>query len=236
MITKKRGLEILHKNIGNENLRKHHYAVAAAMRSLAEYFKNNPSVRHSELDSESDNSTVSKDSDFRRNDRETSFGEPAFPAGSSPEESFEEFDADKWELVGLLHDADYEETKENPQRHAAVIAEQLESEDVDEDIIYAIKAHNYEHLGVQPESKMDWSLVACDDLTGLIVAVALVHPDKLANVTTESVMKKFSTPSFAAGVDRERIKMCKEKLGIDLEEFVGIVLTAMKNKREELGL
>ena len=145
-------------------------------------------------------------------------------------------DPDRWEIVGLLHDADYEETRDEPDRHALAIAEQLERRDVSEDIIRAIKVHNYERLGVMPETKMEWSLVTCDDLTGLIVAVALVHPTKLAGVSVESVMKKFDSKSFACGADRERIKLCEEKLNVPLEAFVAIVLDAMKAQSDLLGL
>lgn len=223
MITKQRALEILKENIKNENLRKHHYAVAAAMRALAEYFKKQGRAGTSPA---ATNSSCSSD-----------------PCGRQKSDSLL-LTPEKWEIVGLLHDADYEETKDAPERHALVIAKKLETLENSrpdgsralEDIIYAIKAHNYEYTGVEPRSLMDWSLVACDDLTGLIVAVALVHPDKLAGVSVESVMKKFGSKSFAAGADRERIKMCEEKLGIPLDEFVAIVLSAMKGISEKLGL
>ncbi len=185
MISKEEALNILKENISNENLRKHHYAVAAAMRALAEALGGDP---------------------------------------------------DRWEIVGLLHDADYEETKDDPERHALVIAEQLEKRGVSEEAVRAIKAHNYEHLGVMPQTEMEWSLVTCDDLTGLIVAVALVHPTKLDGVSVESVMKKFDSKSFASGADRERIRLCEEKLDVPLEEFIGIVLEAMKERSDRLGL
>jgi predicted hydrolase (HD superfamily) len=87
-----------------------------------------------------------------------------------------------------------------------------------------------------PKTDMEWSLVACDDLTGLIVAVALVHPTKLAGVSVESVMKKFDSKSFASGADREKIQLCEEKLDLPLETFVGIVLDAMKERSDRLGL
>jgi putative nucleotidyltransferase with HDIG domain len=145
-------------------------------------------------------------------------------------------DPQKWEIVGLLHDADYEETKDDPDRHTLVIADQLEEEGVSEEIIRAIKSHNYEYTGVEPRSTLEWSLVSCDDLVGLIVAVALVHPTKLAGVSVESVMKKFDSSSFASGANRDKIRMCEEKLDIPLEEFVGIVLESMKAKSDLLGL
>jgi len=214
MITKQRALEILKENIKNDNLRKHHYAVAYAMRALAEYFKEDPARGETSGVGSAETPEV----------RESGWNGDL------------SLDLDKWEITGLLHDADYEETKGDPERHAEVIATQLEEEGVDNDIIHAIRAHNYEYLDSEPCSLMDWSLVASDDLTGLIVAVALVHPDKLESVTVDSVMKKFDSPSFAAGADRARIKLCEEKLGISLEEFVGIVLSAMKQNCEQLGL
>lgn len=145
-------------------------------------------------------------------------------------------DAHKWEIVGLLHDADYEKTKDNPDRHALVIAEKLKERGVSGEITRAIKAHNYEHTNVMPETEMEWSLVSCDDLTGLIVAVALVHPNKLAGVSVESVMKKFGSKSFASGVDRGRVRLCEEKLDTSVEEFVGIVLEAIRGISDTLGL
>ncbi|KKQ37478.1 MAG: HDIG domain protein, partial [Candidatus Woesebacteria bacterium GW2011_GWA1_37_7] len=89
----------------------------------------------------------------------------------------------------------------------------------------------------EPKTKMQWALYCCDELTGLIVAVALVKPDKkLSSVTVDSVMKKWNSTSFAAGVDRKQIKECEPRLGIPLEEFVGIALSAMQAIHEDLGL
>jgi predicted hydrolase (HD superfamily) len=87
-----------------------------------------------------------------------------------------------------------------------------------------------------PETTMEYALLSCDDLTGLIVAVALVHPEKLAGVTVESVRKKFGSKSFAAGADREKIKRCEQDLDIPLDKFIGIVLKAMQAESELLGL
>ena len=84
---------------------------------------------------------------------------------------------------------------------------------------------------------MEWGLFICDSLTGLIVATALVRPDrKLSSVEVKSVMKKFKQPSFAAGTRREDIQLCEEKLGIPLEEFVELSLKEMQGIAEELGL
>lgn len=148
-------------------------------------------------------------------------------------------DEEKWGIVGLLHDGDYEKTKETPGKHTLLMVEWLrEAGETDEEILQAILTHNFAHTGQNPPtSKMEWALYCCDELTGFIVAVALVRPDKkLAQVSVESVLKKFPQKTFAAGVKREQIKMCEEKLGISLEEFIKIGLEAMQQISSDLGL
>lgn len=146
--------------------------------------------------------------------------------------------AEGWGVVGLLHDGDYEKTKDTPEKHTLLMHQWLVEAETDQEILNAILSHNYAHTGQNPpSSNMEWALYCCDELTGLIVAVALVRPDKkLASVTVDSIMKKWNQPAFAAGVDRKQIEACKEKLGIPLEEFVGIALTAMQAISDELGL
>ena len=145
-------------------------------------------------------------------------------------------DPEKWEIVGLLHDADYEKTKDNMDQHTILLAEILREEDVDQEIIRAIQSHAYEYTGKMPSSAMEYALLSCDDLTGLIVAVALVNPNKLAGVTVESVKKKFGSKAFAASVDREKIIQCEENLNLPLDTFIEVVLKAMKEKADQLGL
>jgi len=185
MINRERALEILHEQIENPNLRKHHYGVAAVMKRLAEELDGDPEV---------------------------------------------------WEIVGLLHDADYEKTKDDMERHTILLAEILEDEDVSQEIIRSIQSHAAEYSGVSPTSLMDYALLSCDDLTGLIVAVALVHPEKIAAVTVDSVRKKFKSKSFAASVNREKILKCESHLGIPLDRFIGLVLEAMQDEADLLGL
>jgi hypothetical protein len=147
---------------------------------------------------------------------------------------FEE-DPDKWALTGLLHDIDYEQTKDNPEKHSLVGAEMLEKLNVDKEIIEAVKTHNEIH-GIAPEAKMAKTLFSVDPLTGLIVAAALVLPKKkLANLTTENVLNRFKEKGFARGANREIISKCSD-IGLTLEEFVGICLKAMQEISEELGL
>lgn len=148
-------------------------------------------------------------------------------------------DVREWKIVGLLHDADYEETKNDVANHGMQTVEWLKSAgETDNEIMDAIAAHNYSHNGASaPSSNMAWSVYCCDELTGFIVAVALVRPDKkLSSVTVDAILKKLDEKSFAAAVDREQIKMCEEKLGIPLPEFVKITLESMQNISDQLGL
>lgn len=148
-------------------------------------------------------------------------------------------DEEVWGLAGLLHDADWEETQADPTQHTLKTIEWIkETGEDNQNLIECILTHNHHNNGFRtPASKMEWSLYTCDELTGFIVAVALVKPDKkLSTVTVESVLKKFPQKSFAAPVDREQIAMCDEKLGIPLNEFVQIVLTSMKCISSEIGL
>ncbi len=156
-------------------------------------------------------------------------------------------DANKWGIVGLLHDGDYEKTKEKPEQHTLLMHQWLQEAlrqaqgklgETDQEILEAILSHNYEHTGKnEPKNKLEWSLYCCDELTGFIVACALVMPDKkLSSVKVDSVLKKMKDKAFAAAVKREQIALCQEKLGIPLEEFVKIALEAMRGISGELGL
>lgn len=144
-----------------------------------------------------------------------------------------------WGLVGLMHDADWEETQNDPSLHTKKTIEWLkEAGETGENILQCILSHNHTHNGEKPPSTpMEWSLYICDELTGFIVAVALVRPEKkLSAVTVDSVIKKFPAKSFAAGVHREQILLCEEKLGIKPEDFVMITLRAMQEISADLGL
>ena len=142
-------------------------------------------------------------------------------------------DVQMWSLTGLLHDLDYDETAKDFDRHSLLTCEWLKDYDLDERILYAIKAHPGK---VRPESKMDWTLFAADPLSGLIVAAALMHPSKkLKEVNAEFVLNRFKEKRFAAGASREDIKTC-EKIGLSLEEFVRLALEGMQSIDKELGL
>lgn len=145
-------------------------------------------------------------------------------------------DVDEWGITGLLHDADYERAKGHPEQHGLLLFK-LEPNSIPTVIEHAIESHNYEYTKVMPESAMDWAIYCCDQLTGLIVASALIHPDKkLAPLTGDFVLNRMKQKDFAKGANREAIQLCQEKLGIPLEEFVGITLSAMQGIHEALGL
>jgi predicted hydrolase (HD superfamily) len=151
---------------------------------------------------------------------------------------FEPEKEETWALAGLLHDGDYRD--DVPASEQGIkISQMLEKKGfaVPEEVKHCMAAHNRENTGVEPESKMDWSLFICDSLTGLIVATALVRPDKkLASVKVKSVKKKFKDKAFARGTRREDIALCEEKLGLPLDEFVKISLEAMQKIAKQLGL
>lgn len=145
-------------------------------------------------------------------------------------------DENKWGLAGLLHDLDWEETQNNPQTHSLKAYEILKTTDIDPEIAEAIRVHNHVH-GIAPRTLLEKALYSAEEITGLIVACALVQPDKkLASVDRESVLKKFKSKSFAAGVNRELIMQSKPMLGISLEELVDICLGEMKKIANELEL
>lgn len=149
-------------------------------------------------------------------------------------EKFRE-DQEWWSITGLLHDFDYEvhpTLEEHPQKGSAILRER----GVHEEIVRAILSHA-PHTGEPRDTLMKKTLFAADELSGFIVAVALVQPDKkLASVQVESVLKKLKVPSFAAKVNREEIRQGAQELGVALHEHVRNILTALQGVHGELGL
>ena len=182
--TREQAQAILDEWTKNRNLRKHAYAVEAAMRAYA-----------------------------RR------LGE----------------DEDRWGVLGLLHDFDYERYP-TAEDHPSKGADYLRQQGFPEELIDGVLAHA-EHTGVERDTAMKKAIFAVDELTGLIVAVALVRPSKkLADVTVESVLKKWPDKRFAAGVDRQLVEQGAEELGVPLEEHIAEVLAAMQGIADALGL
>lgn len=176
--------KILDEWVGDENLKKHSYAVEAAMRAYA-----------------------------------SKLGE----------------DVEKWGIVGLLHDFDYEkypDLSDHPFKGTAFLKEK----GYDNELVEAILAHA-EHTNVDRDTNLKKAIFAVDELTGLVVAVALTRPSKkIADVSVESVVKKWKEKAFARGVDRKLIEKGAEELGIPLKEHIEIVLKAMQSISEKLGL
>jgi putative nucleotidyltransferase with HDIG domain len=145
-------------------------------------------------------------------------------------------DQDLWGIAGLLHDLDYEITGEDSASHGAVSAKMLEEKGVAAEIADVIKKHNAEGLGLSRSTLFEHALTCAESITGMIVATALVYPDKkISSVKVSSVTKRMKTPHFARAVSRERILEC-EKAGIPLDEFVGISIKAMAGIADQLGL
>ena len=146
-------------------------------------------------------------------------------------------DAGDWGIVGLLHDLDFAQTKDAPSRHGLVTAQILEAEGVPQEFISAIQEHNAEGLeGVERHTRLGTALAAAETITGLIVATALVYPDKkLASVKPKSVRKRMKKKDFARAVSREIIQEC-ERIGLELAPFVALSLEAMKGIAGDLGL
>jgi putative nucleotidyltransferase with HDIG domain len=144
-------------------------------------------------------------------------------------------DEELWGVVGLLHDFDWEihpDLERHPQAGAAILRER----GVPEEIIRAVLSHA-DHTGVPRESRMEKALFACDELTGLITAVALVRPSRsLSDLTASSVKKKWKDKAFAAGAKREEIERGAQELGVDLWEHVDNVILAMRPIASNLGL
>lgn len=142
---------------------------------------------------------------------------------------------ESWAITGLLHDADYELTRNTPEKHTLYLEEKIGNV-LPKDIMMAIKAHNYRSTGIPPQTSMDWALYTCDELTGFVIACALSQKEKKLNtVTVDMVIKKMQDANFAKSVDRAQIVICEEKLGFPLREYTGIVLSAMQTVAQSLG-
>jgi putative nucleotidyltransferase with HDIG domain len=141
----------------------------------------------------------------------------------------------EWGLTGLLHDIDVELTDGDMSSHSRLGADLARELGAGEAITHAILAHNERH-GIMLETKLDKALFCADPLTGLIVAAALVCPDKkLAELGVSSIKKRFKEKSFAAGANREQITRCVD-IGLELDEFIGLSLKAMKGIAAQLGM
>lgn len=152
-------------------------------------------------------------------------------------------DPDRWGVVGLLHDFDWEihpTLEDHPRKGAPILRER----GLDDDLVRTILSHNTEGTGVEREEPIDFALLACDEVTGLIIAAALVRPHKdLRQLKVKSIKRNWKDKLFAAGVDREHVREATEDFSrecfdgkLELWEHVGNVLAAMQGAAEELEL
>jgi putative nucleotidyltransferase with HDIG domain len=143
-------------------------------------------------------------------------------------------DQEKWRLVGLLHDIDFEKCPE-PEKHCT-LAPDILKDVLDEEMIKTIRTHNFDNLGMKPETKMELGLIAADAISGLLIAAALMMPSKkIADVKVETVSKKFKQKDFARNCNRDLILFC-EQIGIPREKFFELSLRALQKISNELGL
>ncbi|MEO8721147.1 MAG: hydrolase [Ginsengibacter sp.] len=127
----------------------------------------------------------------------------------------------RWEMAGLLHDADWDQW---PGLHCKKIIEELETRNIDPEIIHAIASHGPNHFGVQPETTMDKMLYAFDELSGLIHAYSLMRPGGYVGMELKGVKKRLKEKSFAANVSREEIQDACNRAGVGLDEIIQFII------------
>jgi len=141
-------------------------------------------------------------------------------------ENADEKTALKWELAGLLHDADWEKY---PDDHCRIIIEELEKRNIDPDIIHCIASHGPNYFGVEPINNMDKMIYAIDELSGFVHAAALIRPTRYDGLEVKSVLKRLKTHSFAAQVSREDINDAVSRIDASLEELVHFIIDHQKD-------
>ena len=142
-------------------------------------------------------------------------------------------DESTWALVGLFHDLDQDQTFDDPARHAYVAAEWLREAGVDEVVVNGVLAHAHPEFQIDRMSK---GIVAADAVAGLLVAAALVRPERSAGMKVSSVKKKLKERAFAPGVNREEIAQAEPNLGLSLDEFIQLGIEGLQEVAAEIGL
>jgi len=138
----------------------------------------------------------------------------------------------QWQLAGLLHDADWDQW---PETHCKKIIEELESRNVDPEVIHAIASHGPAHFGVEPETKMDKMLYAFDELSGLIHAYSLMRPTGYSGMDLKGVKKRMKEKSFAANVSREEINDACLRAGISLDEVIEFIIAKQPSVQDRVN-
>lgn len=147
---------------------------------------------------------------------------------AAEKEHLNEADQWRWEMAGLLHDADWDQW---PETHCKKIIEELESRNIDPEIIRAIASHGPNHFGVEPETKMDKMLYAFDELSGLIHAYSLMRPTGYEGMELKGVKKRLKEKYFAANVSREEIRDAANRAGIPLDEVIQFIIEHQKDAK-----
>jgi predicted hydrolase (HD superfamily) len=140
---------------------------------------------------------------------------------AAEKEQLNEADQWRWEMAGLLHDADWDQW---PETHCKKIIEELESRNIDPEIIRAVASHGPNHFGVEPETKIDKMLYAFDELSGLIHAYSLMRPTGYQGMELKGVKKRLKEKYFAANVSREEIQDASDRAGVPLEEIIQFII------------
>jgi len=142
-------------------------------------------------------------------------------------------DEELWGLAGLLHDLDWEK---HPENHPLTAVEKLREDGYPEEVIQAILAHRPDFTGVEPTSRLDKVLYACDELSGLVYACCLVRPTGIDDLAPKSVTKKLKDKQFAAGVNRDDVAHGVELIGLERAEHIQNVIDGMRAVAEDLGI
>jgi len=142
-------------------------------------------------------------------------------------------DEDLWALTGLFHDLDQDQTHDDPDRHAHLAAEWLREAGVEEPVVNGVLAHAHEPYRTDPMSK---AVVHADAVAGLLVAAALVRPEKAAGMKVSSVRKKLKEKAFAPGVNRDEITSVEQSIGLPLDEFIAVGIEGLQSVAPEIGL
>jgi putative nucleotidyltransferase with HDIG domain len=144
-------------------------------------------------------------------------------------------DEELWAVTGLLHDLDYERYPDLDTGHPRYALSELEAQGYPPEVVRAVASHA-DRLDVSRDSPMEKTLYAVDELSGFVMAVALVRPDGIHGMTPKSVKKKLKQPSFAAAVDRDALRAGARELGVDFDEHLAFVVAALEPSAAELGL
>jgi putative nucleotidyltransferase with HDIG domain len=142
-------------------------------------------------------------------------------------------DEQTWALVGLFHDLDQDQTHDDPERHAYVAAEWLGEAGVEERVVNGVLGHAHEQYRTD---RMSQAIVHADAVAGLLVAAALVRPEKANGMKVSSVKKKLKEKAFAPGVNRDEITEVEERLGVSLDEFIGLGIEGLQQVASEIQL